>query len=197
MSPLRRSKPTRGTRRPHRPPRPAREGALPPIFIPGADLRAVRGHSDDPARSLAEKARVTDLDAEGSRAAAARDSEPRRPSARSLLRFRTPQGAYPGASVPLATLPGPAVLVMLVARLEEVQTSLADEDPRPIGLDSNTEECRALCLAAVAGLLADAFGLPDVRSTPGRARSSAPAMQPLGAVAPRLHTSNRGAAILA
>ena len=103
----------------------------------------------------------------------------------------------PDASVPLPALPGPAVLVVRVAGLEEVQAGLADEDPRTVGLHSDAKERRAPCLAAIAGLLADAFGLPDVRPTPGRTLSGAPAMRSPGAVAPRLLTSNRGAAALA
>lgn len=170
-------------------------------LLPRADLRFSRRRSDDRAGSPAEQARVTHLDAEGSRAAAARDARLTDPAhaRRCDSSHRRAHGRrlHPGASVTLATLPGPAVLVVRVAGLEEVQAGLADEDPRAVGLDSNAEESRALCLAAVAGLLADAFGLPDVRPTPGRTLSGAPAMRSLGAVAPRLLTSNRGAAALA
>ena len=166
MSPPRRSKPTRGTRRDHRPSRPAREGVMRPIFLLGADPRGER-------RSEAPRAIIA-------------------PPPCTPGRRRCPE-----ASVPLPALPGPAVLVVRVAGLEEVQAGLADEDPRTVGLHSDAKERRALCLAAVAGLLADAIGLPDVRPTPGRTLSGAPAMRSLGAVAPRLLTSNRGAAILA
>ncbi len=178
-----------------------RRGRVASDLLPRADLRFSRRRSDDRAGSPAEQARVTHLDAEGSRAAAARDARLTDPAhaRRCDSSHRRAHGRrlHPGASVTLATLPGPAVLVVRVAGLEEVQAGLADEDPRAVGLDSNAEESRALCLAAVAGLLADAFGLPDVRSTPGRTLSGAPAMQPHEAVARRLGTANRGPVILA
>ena len=201
MSPPRRSKPTGGTRQPHRPPRLTRKGALLRIFFPGPIFRshpvtATTAHDSRRSRP-------------GSRSSTRRG--PRRPSpgtasftnaVRARGCGRGGCGARRGrlrlgASVALAALPGPAVLIVLVARLEEVQAGLADEDPRPIGLDSNAEECRALCLAVVAGLLTDAFGLPDVRSTPGWTLSGAMASQPCEVRAPRLLATDRPAAIAA